>query len=814
MADCKPSGKFTNKAFEKYGDWRNLTKLVQAVSGGRFTGVQEMNAAVKKGDIAGIPDQLVGDFVYGNVENGLRAQGFDDAAIAKIVDDTVQMMRSGKFKETPSELPPSSPLTDHAGGVPTITPTEAQGAGGISGVGNVGDHGAAGIGEWRDPEGGGDWSYTVGKGFSDIEPGPVHGTVLPNGRPAIVDTTVSKPKLALESGDVSSGSKVDVSLPDDSPFLQTKWYPKGPVTGVVQKVFANGNVSVAIDQLRNMSSDGRRTLLVPASAVRALKSGTMLGGEVAPAIPMQETAAATRLKVAREDFLNALKRGESAAKAFTEDEVGALDLSKIADMFKVKPGENRLFSTRAMAEAGYDISFKAMFKDFNDAERMLTASGDDSFVLNQGFLSLFAHPTALGPAFIDSMKGLVKGNSALRATNAKLNSLPSHNLARRVGLRFDNLGDSEFFTGSGPFSGALKNAPVLGGFIEHGDAAYSAAGNVLRGRIFDTYANSWGLMKSLGQQGGTLGSPEYARAWKDAQDLRDWTHAITGIGDVSALPALMQDIGPLFFAYKFMASKVNILLGPLQYTQQAMRGTLGRVLPSRIGVGTLSEFGMPMPLVLSAEHASSWRMAALAWRDLGLYMTGVGLTAFALKQAGFDVETDANSNDFMKVKIGSTVWDLSGGMGRPFALLYQTFISHKHKAGGSQGTYSLDNPDVIPFGAQNLQDLWVNYLVGRLAPGYSQGLQIIRGQNFQGKPPTPWDIFPLPITAKQAIEGLLFDGVDAKDIGLIPTFFGAHGYERGPAQQPPGPLGQPIKDLFGGKKAGGAGTPSGGTVRP
>lgn len=57
---------------------------------------------------------------------------------------------------------------------------------------------------------------------------------------------------------MQTGDKV--TFPNRMPepwFLGT--YPEN-LTGIVQKVFKNGQVAIAVDQLRNNSEDGRRTL--------------------------------------------------------------------------------------------------------------------------------------------------------------------------------------------------------------------------------------------------------------------------------------------------------------------------------------------------------------------------------------------------------------------------------------------------------------------------------------------------------------------------------------------------------------------------
>lgn len=60
--------------------------------------------------------------------------------------------------------------------------------------------------------------------------------------------------------EIQIGSRVLVVLPEDAPLRGTQWYPKGEVTGEVQRIFKNGTAAVAIDQIRNSSADGRHEL--------------------------------------------------------------------------------------------------------------------------------------------------------------------------------------------------------------------------------------------------------------------------------------------------------------------------------------------------------------------------------------------------------------------------------------------------------------------------------------------------------------------------------------------------------------------------
>lgn len=67
------------------------------------------------------------------------------------------------------------------------------------------------------------------------------------------------------------GTAVEIQLPPAHALNMTKWWPKtGPVTGTVQRVFKNGQVAVAIDQLGNRSEDGHRTLHLAAAFLTSL----------------------------------------------------------------------------------------------------------------------------------------------------------------------------------------------------------------------------------------------------------------------------------------------------------------------------------------------------------------------------------------------------------------------------------------------------------------------------------------------------------------------------------------------------------------
>lgn len=58
------------------------------------------------------------------------------------------------------------------------------------------------------------------------------------------------------------GDRVEIRIPDDHDLYRTEWWPKKGtrVTGTVQKLFKNGKIAIAIDQLGNKSEDRKHTI--------------------------------------------------------------------------------------------------------------------------------------------------------------------------------------------------------------------------------------------------------------------------------------------------------------------------------------------------------------------------------------------------------------------------------------------------------------------------------------------------------------------------------------------------------------------------
>jgi hypothetical protein len=85
---------------------------------------------------------------------------------------------------------------------------------------------------------------------------------------------------------LTPGTKVRIIVSANSPFLACAWWPTTAerdgrfgsvwvrrateVTGTVQKVYKNGSAAVAVDQIRNASEDGLKTLSFKVTELEAM----------------------------------------------------------------------------------------------------------------------------------------------------------------------------------------------------------------------------------------------------------------------------------------------------------------------------------------------------------------------------------------------------------------------------------------------------------------------------------------------------------------------------------------------------------------
>lgn len=352
---------------------------------------------------------------------------------------------------------------------------------------------------------------------------------------------------------------------------------------------------------------------------------------------------------------------------------------------------------RTVGDAAYELA---------GTSKGLKASLDNSAIFRQGWKTMFTHPTTwIGNAaqsFIDLAKQ-AGGKAVMDETQADIQSRPNYDLYQKAKL---DVGTTEE-----QFPNHLaEHIPVLGRLYKASEAAYTGFVYRMRADVFDKYLD---VAKASGV------------------DISDKTQ--------------LQSIGKL----------VNSLTG---------RGDLG--VTGERAAGAVNN------VLFSPRFAKS------NFDFLTAHQLQKGVTPFVRKQAAINlvkvvagsaailtianailpgsVETDPRSSDFGKIKIGSTRFDVTGGMGSLTTLAARLMtLSSK-----STSTHQVTPLNSGKYGAETGWDVLFGdkgFLAGKLSPIASVGKDVLTGQDYNNnkvdvtKPQTYANeannlLTPLPIT--------------------------------------------------------------------
>lgn len=178
-------------------------------------------------------------------------------------------------------------------------------------------------------------------------------------------------------------------------------------------------------------------------------------------------------------------------------------------------------------------------------------------------------------------------------------------------------------------------------------------------------------------------------------------------------------------------------------------GKLINSVTARGDIGRLGDGGL-IRVVLWAP-----KMLKANWDVLTAHTGGAGLeTPFARQQARINlykivastasvvaianamkpgsVETDPRSSDFMKIKVGNTRFDITGGKGSLVTLLARaiTFSSKSTVTGQVKPLNS------GKYGSKTVFDVGIDFLVNKTTPAARAAITVAKGQDFDRKKPT------------------------------------------------------------------------------
>jgi len=317
--------------------------------------------------------------------------------------------------------------------------------------------------------------------------------------------------------------------------------------------------------------------------------------------------------------------------------------------------------------------------DVLDIPRDMVASADLSAPLRQGVILGVRNPVIASKAFVDSVRWAFSKKSADEYI-AAIKASPEYVTMKEAGLYLSHptaklTVKEEIFR-----SNLARKIPVWGKVIEGTGRSYTGYLNKLR---VDVFMQFYDMLVQQGYTGQELK--------KELKSFAGWVNNASGRGDL-VFPALNQAsplFGSIFFAPKFVASRLNVLY---------RLATLGAGMPKQARIEMLKTMG-----------------------------TFIGLGAIVLaimSAAGADVEDDPTSSDFGKIKFGNTRYDIWGGL--------QQWVVYLSRM--KEGSYKKTTTgEIIPFntGGYNSKtyvDATTDFLESKMSPTLNMLLEFGRGE--------------------------------------------------------------------------------------
>lgn len=218
------------------------------------------------------------------------------------------------------------------------------------------------------------------------------------------------------------------------------------------------------------------------------------------------------------------------------------------------------------------------------------------------------------------------------------------------------------------------------------------------------------------------------------KDMAKWIMNSTGRGNMLKFledsKAGKEIAGSTFYGARLMASRFN-MLNPMYYTK----------MPKEVRVR--------------------------AMKDIAGFTSGVVLSGLALSLAGGKISMNPNDPDFMQVRFGDKVYDLTGGMVqyvRTFLRLV-TLIKEKSTPG--------EDPDDINKYAGFVGRSTTKFFTNKLAPNTAYGYHYLTGKGGDGKDFRPGEILEYyPMYVDDMTKGWKEDGPISLLTILAPNLFG------------------------------------------
>jgi len=488
----------------------------------------------------------------------------------------------------------------------------------------------------------------------------------------------------------------------------------------------NGSIDPA--KLSEMSSEGRRTFFqeimgeIHAKYTNSLfESKLLLKNQQRGMITWAKTVSGLKPEAQRDILSRVNKMTEilnpATEKAFLEDlvahklktKVTIEQANKIAELAKITADKKNLmnegigdrleYGRAAVAFGNYVSGLKEDAKKLTISEqlkpgqwakgvvniggiaRSLKASMDNSALFRQGWKTLWTNPGIWTKnaikSFIDIGK-IIGGKTVINEVKADIVSRPNYDRMRKARLAIATI-EEEF-----P-SGLPEKIPAIGRVYKASQDAYTAFLYKQRADIFDKYME-------IGERSGVDIDDK-----TQLESIGKVINSLTGRGNLGILEPVANIVNNVFFSPRLLKSHIDVL--------------------------TAHRFD-------SKVTPFAKKMAAV---NLVKIVSG---TAAVLVIAGAampgSVDWNPNSADFGDIKVGSTRFDVSGGMAS-IVTLASRLITNSTKSSTTGIVKELGTGE---FGESTRLDVVYNFFENKLSPLYSVIKSLAIGRDWEGKKPT------------------------------------------------------------------------------
>jgi len=344
--------------------------------------------------------------------------------------------------------------------------------------------------------------------------------------------------------------------------------------------------------------------------------------------------------------------------------------------------------------------------------RSLKASMDNSAIFRQGWKTLWTNPGIWTKNAIKSFGDIAKtigGKNIINEVKADIVSRPNYDRMKKAKLAVATI-EEEF-----P-SGLPEKIPAIGRVYKASQDAYTAFLYKQRADIFDKY------MEIAERSDINIDDKT------ELESIGKLVNSLTGRGALGALEPVGNVINNVFFAPRLFKSHIDVLT---------------------------AHIGDPKVSAFAKKQAAANLVKIISGTAAILVIAGAASPG--------SVDWDPRSADFGKIKIGSTRFDVSGGMASVVTLASR-LITNSTKSSTTGLVKQLGTGE---YGAADRLTVTYDFFENKLAPLYSVIKSLAIGKDWEGDKPTigstAKDLF-VPIIATNYKE--LKDDPDSADVLL------------------------------------------------